>query len=212
MMPAGALTQATAVLLRHLPPLMGVLAFGWSAGQFLLSAVLNTTWPIGVIVATNIGVSDRQAMRAPADEAAQTRDLLRLAATAMIVALILGALFGWVVIVFATQVDTHTFGRPLLLSFGMTILSGLAAAFAQYRADLAAQLDEATRKRRDQPAIFALLASAAILFVVSANVAQFGRGALPVLVSVLTALFVVRDLRPDLLRRMLPLGRRQGAP
>lgn len=212
MMPARALAQATAVLLRHLPPLIGVLAFGWSAGQFLVSAVFNTTWPIGVIVATNIGVSDRQAMRAPPDEAGQVRDLLGLAATAVVVALVLGALFGWVVVVFAAQGDAHAFDRSLLLSFGVTILSGSAAAFAQYRADVAARLDEAARKRRDQPAIFALLASAALLLLVSANLAQFGRGALPVLVFALTALFVVRDLRPDWLRRILPLGGGQGSP
>jgi len=208
MIPLRAIAQLLAVLLRHGLPLVGMLAYGWSAGQFLVCAVFNTTWPIGVIAATNIVVSDRLAARSAADVAPRSSDLLRVTAIALAVALVLGMLFGWIVVVAAAQGDAHTFDPSLLISVGMTIASGSVAAFTQYRADLAARLDEATRKQRDQPAIFALLASAAIVFMVSGHLAQLGGFALPVSVCVLTALFIVRDLRPDLLRRIVPLGGR----
>lgn len=200
------IAQVGAVLLRHLPPLAGLLALGWSAGQFLVCAVFNTVWPIGVIAATNVVVSDRQVAGATRGEAQQISDLLRLSAIALLVSLVLGALFGWIVVVMAMQGDARTFDRSLGASLAMTVFDGLPAAFSQYRYDLAAGFDEAMRKRRDQPTLFASLASAAILFFVSGQLAQWDRDAMRVLVFLLTALFIVRDLWPGWLRRALPLG------
>lgn len=199
--------QIIAALARHLPPLIGVLAFGWSAGQFLVCAVFNTTWPIGVIAATGVVVSARQSGDSPPNLAAQAHDLLLITVIALVAALALGALFGWVLAVIAMHGDARTFDRSLLVSLGMTIAPGLVAAFGQYRADLASGLGEAARKQRDQPAIFMLLASAAIVFIVSGHLAQLGGFALPASVGVLTALFVARDLRPDLLQRFMPFGK-----
>jgi len=203
---ARAAAQVVAVLARHLPPLVGVFAYGWSVGQFLVCAVFNTTWQIGVIAATNIVVSERLATRSMPDASQRARDLWRLAMIALVAALFLGALFGWITVVVATQGDSHTFDRALLIPLAMTISAGLVAVSTQYRADLAAQVAEATRKARDQPAIFALLASAAIIWFISAQFAQSGPHVAFALAIALTALFILRDLRPDFLRRILPLG------
>ena len=203
---ASTITQVVAVLVRHLPPLVGVFAYGWSVGQFLVCAVFGTTWLIGLVAATGVIVSLRQDKGATPTRAEQLGDLARIAVTALIAGLVLGALFGWIVVVVAMDGDARTFNRSLLIPLAMTMTAGLVSAFAQYRADLAARLDEATRKRRDQPMIFALLASAAIIWFVSAHFAQAGRYAALALAVVLTVLFVVCDLRPDFLRRILPLG------
>jgi hypothetical protein len=72
----------------------------------------------------------------------------------------------------------------------------------QYQADLDAKLDEETRKRRDRPEVGVQLFSAGFIFLLSAfTLGWEGVGAV-LLALLVTALFIFRDLRPDLARAL----------
>jgi hypothetical protein len=193
--------QVVAVLVRNLAPLAGVLAFGWSIGPFLLMSVFNIAFAIGCIGAVGVTVSQRQfASTTHPSAPGVLADLLRMLCTAGIAAFLFSALFGWVVAVLAIEERASVFDRALLWSVAATIASAVPGLLAQYRHDLALGIGEATRKERDQPAVLVLLMSGGLVFILSGYAARFGNHGLWALAFAVTALFVLRDLRPDLLR------------
>jgi hypothetical protein len=192
---------------RNFAPLSGVLVFGWSISPFLLVSVFNIGFAIGCIGAEGVTVSQRQMSAAPVRAFGMLADMLRMLCTATLAATVLSALFGWVVAILALGENAQVFDRALLWSVSATIVSFLPGILAQYRHDLALGIDEETRKARDQPAVFGLLSSGGLTFILSGYAARFGNHGLAALAVLVTALFTFRDLRPDLMRAAAPRGR-----
>jgi hypothetical protein len=76
----------------------------------------------------------------------------------------------------------------------------------QYQADLAAKLPEDVRKRRDQPVIGVHLFSAMFVSLLSAWTLNWGFAGAVLMAIGVTALFIFRDLRPDLARSLTGPG------
>ena len=68
--------------------------------------------------------------------------------------------------------------------------------------DLLSPLTAQERKQRDQPNVIVLVLSAGLIFMLSGYIADFGRFGLVTLAIAVNALFVFRDLRPDLMREL----------
>jgi hypothetical protein len=72
----------------------------------------------------------------------------------------------------------------------------------QYHEDLRAGLSEDARKRRDQPVVGVHLFSAVFILVLAGWTLDWGRFGAVALAVLVTALFIFRDLRPDLARAL----------
>lgn len=191
------------IVVRNLVPLAMVLAFGWSIGQFLVLNVFNLTFAVTSIAIVGVSVSHREAMHASGTLDALGSWLMVIGAGAF-VSLLLTAVFGWVVALMAWQDDGGLFDRGLLLAALAIVLAAAPGMYRQYRVDAASGLSEEGRKRRDQPQIHVLMASMAMILFASFWAAKGGRIGLHVLAVLVTVLSLLRDLRPDLLRRLMP--------
>ena len=81
-----------------------------------------------------------------------------------------------------------------------TVAAALPGMVLQYQQDLREQLPEDARKRRDQPVVGVHLFSAGFIFLLSGFALHWGRVGAVLLALLVTALFIFRDLRPDLAR------------
>lgn len=199
--------ETAGIIVRDVIPLAMVVAFGWSIGQFLLISVFDLTFAVTSIAMVGVSVSHREMMNASGPLDAFGSWLAVIGAGAL-VSLLLTALFGWVVALMAWQDEGHLFDRTLVLSALAIVLASAPAIHRQYRADVASGLAEAVRKRRDEPRIHLLMASMAMILFASFWAAQGGRIGLYVLAVAVTALALLRDLRPDLLRKLGPVSPR----
>lgn len=195
--------QAAGIILRHLVPAAGVFVLDWSAGQFLMLSLFNVCFSIVCIGVVGVLVSTRQEA-GPSPGAA---DALALWATAILLALagsiLLTAMFGWVIGVLVASSGGKVFSLGLAGSALLMVISAAPASFRQYKADLAAGLDEEERKRRDQPNVLVLVMMAGLVFILSGYAGEFGNWALYALVIAVTGLFLFGDLRPDLMRELV---------
>ena len=199
--PSFTRTQQASILARHLVPLACLALFGGSVVQFLLLCVFNLAFTIAGIGTVGVAVSTRQETRSTG-AADQLAALATLALVCTIVSLVLSFLFGWVIALVASFESEGLWNRMLWWGVAGIVASALPGMVVQYQQDLRSGLSEEARKRRDQPVVGVHLFSATFIFLVSAFVLQWeGLGA--VLMAVLvTALFVFRDLRPDLARAL----------
>lgn len=198
--------ETTGIIARNLIPLVMILAFGWSLGQYLVLSVFNVTFSVASIAIVGVSVSHRESMHTSAIEAVGS--WLTVLIAGAFVAALLTALFGWVVALVAWQDDGHLFDRGLVLSALAIVVAAAPGMVARYRADAASGLTEELRKRRDQPEIGMLLGSAAMILFASLFAAQWGRVGVVLLALLVTGLSLARDLRPDLMQRLLlPAGR-----
>jgi hypothetical protein len=129
---------------------------------------------------------------------------LMIVGIGVVAALLVTALFGWVLALVASMTETGLWHRSLAWgALAMTIgaVPGLAA---QYRDDVRAQRSEAERQRRDQPQVFELMLAAGVIFLLGGPIAGAGRVGLVVMALLVTAMLVVRDVRPDLVRKLVP--------
>ena len=188
--------QTAGIVLRHGIPLAGMLWFGWSAGQFLLLAVFNIAFGIACIDTIGIAVSTASSATGFAQRIGQW---LNLVATATFIGALLAALFGWVVSII---VGGAAFDAPLAWSALTMVAAALPGLIAQYQADLRAGLSEEQRKQRDQPNVLSLALCGMLIFILSAYAAKAGHFGVWIMVIGVTALFVFRDLRPDLMREL----------
>ena len=197
----GAL-EAAGIVARNLIPLVVTVAFGWSLGQYLVLSVFNLTFSVTSIAIVGVSVSHRESMHTSGLDAFGS--WLAVIFAGAFVAFLLTAMFGWTVALMAWESDRHLFDRYLALSGLAIVVAAAPGMFARYRADVASGLAEAVRKRRDEPEIHVLMASAAMILFASFFVASWGRGGVVVLAIIVTALSLLRDLRPDLMGRLLP--------
>jgi hypothetical protein len=194
--------EKAGIVARNLIPLLMIVAFGWSLGQYLLLSVFSLTFSVTSIAMVGISVGHRESMHASALDALGS--WLSVLAAGILVSLLLTAMFGWVVAVMAWQGDGVLFDCSLVISALAIVLAAVPGMHARFRADAASGLSEQQRMMRDRPEIDMQLASAAAILLGSFFAAQWGRFGVVVLALAVTVLSLVRDLRPDLLRRLLP--------
>ena len=195
--------ELAGIVVRNLIPLVMVVVFGWSIGQYVLLSVFDLTFTLASIAMVGVSVSHREVMNAsgPLDAFGSW---LGVVGAGAFVSLLLTAMFGWVVALMAWEADRRLFDPTLVWSALAIVLSAAPAMYRQYRVDVGSGLSEAVRKRRDEPRINGLMASLAAILLASFWAAQGGTIGLHVLAIAVTALSLMRDLRPDLLSRLLP--------
>jgi len=195
------LTQTLSIYARHLIPLAMLAFFGGSVLQFLLLCVFNLGFTIAGIATIGAGVSTRAEVgdRGWADFIAF---LVTMAVICTGVSLMFCFLFGWVIAVVASGEDQGLWDKTLWWSVLATVACALPGLIDQFRTDLRSGLSETARKERDQPVIGVYLFSGVALFALSAFTLEMdGAGAITMALAI-TALFITRDLRPDLAREL----------
>ena len=193
--------QQASIVARHLVPLACLALFGGSLLQFLLLSVFNLAFTIAGIGTVGVAVSTRQEVKSTG-WADQLGALAALVLVCVGVSLVLSFLFGWVIAVFASHEAGGLWNRMLWWGVLGTVLAALPGMVSQYHADLRAQLSEDARKRRDQPVVGVHLFSAGFLFLLSAFTLGLGQAGAVLMAIGVTALFIFRDLRPDLARAL----------
>ena len=199
--PAFTRAQTASICARHLVPLACLALFGGSVLQFLLLSVFNLAFTIAGIGTVGVAVSTKQEVESTG-MADQLGALVILAGVCIGAALVLSFLFGWVIAVFAADEAEGLWNRTLWLGVLATIAAALPGMVMQYYADLQANLSEDARKRRDQPVVGVHLFSAVVIFFLSAWTLDWGRAGAVMMALGVTALFIFRDLRPDLARAL----------
>jgi hypothetical protein len=193
---APARLQAGLIVLRHAVPLGLVLWFGGSVAQFLLLTLFNLAIGVATLGTIGVAVSTR-----PTREHTGLADSIAAWATLFAVGLgisvMLTGLFGWVLTLIASEDAQSLLGTGFLASAGAIVLAALPGAAQHYRDDLRAGLSEEQRKQRDQPQVFVHLLSAGLIFLLSGWTAEFGRAGMVAMALLVTAVFIARDLRPD---------------
>lgn len=193
--------QTAGIVARNLVPLAGVLFLGHSPGHFVLLCVFNLALSIAGIGVVGVAVSMRGSYVGDADRIA---GLCTLALVGLVATAALTALFGWALVVFIAQVERSLFDRALFWSALSILLCALPALWQQYDADIRSGLDEAQRRRRDQPQVFIHLLGAGLIFVYTPYAFGLGRTGMTLAAIAITAMFTFRDLRPDLMHRLAP--------
>jgi len=197
--------QKASIFARHLVPLAMLAFFGGSVLQFLLLSVFNLAFTIVGIGTVGVLVSTRQEVKSTG-LADQLGALVTAALICAVGSLVLSFLFGWVIAVFAADEAEGLWNRTLWLGVLGTVAAALPGMVMQYQADLEAKLSEDARKRRDQPVVGVHLFSAVFICLLSAWTLNWGFfGAMLMAIGV-TALFIFRDLRPDLARSLTGPG------
>jgi ABC-type antimicrobial peptide transport system permease subunit len=193
--------QQASIVLRHLVPLALLALFGGSVLQFLLLSVFNIAFTIAAIGTVGVAVSTRQEV-VSTGWADQLGALFALAAVCIGASLMLSFLFGWVIALVVADEAKGLWDPSLWLGVLGIVASAVPGMVMQYRDDLRAGLSEEARKRRDQPVVGVHLFSAGFIFLLSGfTLGWEGVGAV-LLALLVTALFIFRDLRPDLARAL----------
>jgi hypothetical protein len=194
--------QVASIVAQHAVPLLALWLPGGSVENFLLLSVFGLAFAIAGIVAVGVGVSSRQELgdRGEADALAA---LATLVLVTVVLTFLLTALFGWVVALVASGSVLGLWNAPLGWSVLSVVVAALPGRVRQYRADLAAKLADAARKQRDQPVILGHVLCAGLVFVLSGYAPAWGRGGMLLMAIAVTALFIFRDLRPDLVRELV---------
>lgn len=192
-------SQKASIILRNVVPLVGVLFFNHSARQFVLLCVFNLALGIAGIGVVGVAVSQHGKYISNADRIA---GLCTLLLVGLGITVVLTALFGWVIALYIDHSEHRLFDRVLFWSLLSILLCAIAEGWQQFNHDLRAKLDATRRKQRDQPIVLFHVLSAGLIFVYTPY--AFAAGALGMTLASLaiTALFIFRDLHPDLVRRL----------
>jgi hypothetical protein len=202
--------QVASIVAQHLVPLVALWLLRGSVENFLLLCVFNIAFTIAGIVAVGVGVSTEQELgdRGTANAAAH---LATLAVVVVVLTLLLTALFGWVIALVASGTVLGLWNAQLGWSVLSVVVAALPGMVLQYRKDLAGKLPDETRKQRDQPVILGQVMCAGLIFMLSGYAPSFGRVGMILMALAVTALFIFRDLRPDLMRQLVrPSARPPG--
>lgn len=201
--------QVASIVARNAVPLVGVLFFGHPAGNFVLLCVFNLCLTITGIGVVGVAVSQDGKYISNADRIAGfcTLALVGLGITAM-----LTALFGWTIALFIAYVEGGLFNLPLFWSALSILLCALPALWRQYDDDLRSKVPEVQRKQRDQPIIFIHALSAGLILIFCDYAFEFGRIGMIVAAITITAMFIFRDLHPELMLGLAPKPEQAGTP
>ena len=203
--------EIASIVARNVVPLVGLWWFDGSVENFLLLSIFNIALAIACIAVVGVAVSTRQVngFVSVADAIAGSLTLVAVGAG---VTLLLTGLFGWVIALIASESPSGLWNAALGWSVLAIVLAALPDMIRQYRADMAANLSEEARKRRDQPVVGGQLMCAGLIFVVSGYAGDGGRFGVIGLALAITALFIFRDLRPDLMRELTRPSNRPPGP
>ena len=204
--PRFGFAQTVAILVRHAIPLAGLVWFGGSPARFVLLSVFGIALGIACI---GVAVSTRESNCAHGT-ANEVAAWLTLACMCLFLTALLTALFGWVIALLASRSPLGLWNAQLGWLLLATLASAVPGLMRQYQWDAASGLSEDVRQRRDQPLIAGLVLSAGLLFVLSGQAANWGRFGVNLMAVAVTALALFRDLRPDLLRRLVPMDTRRA--
>jgi hypothetical protein len=194
--------QTVAIIVRNLIPVTCVLFFGGSALEFLLLSVFSLAITIACIGVNGVAVS-MKIEEANASTANAFARWILLIFVGLFIGLLLTVLFGWVIAVFASFGKNGIFTPTLIWSALAIAVSAVAELYRQYNADRHSGLGETLRKQRDQPIVLGHVLSAGLIFIMSGELLNMGRIGMLVMTIAVTALFIFRDLRPDLIRELV---------
>jgi uncharacterized membrane protein YhdT len=194
--------QTVSIVARHLVPLLCVGWFGGSVLQFLLLQVFNLAFTIAGIGTVGVAVSTKQEKVVSTGAADRIGAWITLAAVCAGVSLTLSFLFGWVIAAFAANEAKGLWDPTLWWSVLAIVASAVPGLYMQLSDDLRTGMPEEARKRRDQPVVGVHLFSAGFIFLLSIWTLDWGRSGAVLMALCVTALFVFRDLRPDLARAL----------
>jgi hypothetical protein len=194
--PRLTVVQSAGIVIRHLIPVGGVLFLGWSAGQFLLLSMFNIALSLASIGTIGVAVSARQKAGGGGSSADGLRAWLGLIAGGLFVTLLLTAALGWWIVPLAANGGHPLFNLSLVWSAISMVLTAAPGLRHQYQTDLGSTLGVRERKERDQ-------ANAMALFVYGILIYLMGSWSLTLTMIGATALFIARDLRPDLIRGLI---------
>jgi len=194
--------QMLVIVTRNLIPLACVLLFGSSALEFLLLSVFSLAISIACIGVTGVAVSTK-IEEANAGKLNAVGAWISLVLIGLFISLLLTALFGWVIALFASFGKNGIFTPTLLWSALAIAVSAVAELYRQYNADRYSGLGETLRKQRDQPIVLGHVMSAGLIFIMSGELLNMGRIGMLTMAIAVTALFIFRDLRPDLMRELV---------
>ncbi len=193
--------QTIAIVVRNLIPLACILIFGGSALEFLLLSVFNLSLTIACIAVVGVGVSTEVEV-GDAGMLNAVSAWITLLLIGLFISLLLTGMFGWVIALFASFTKDGVFTRTLIWSAVAIMVSAAFESYRQYRADLRSGLSEELRKQRDQPIVLVHVLSGGLIFIMSGELLNMGKIGLAVMTIAVTALFIFRDLRPDLMREL----------
>lgn len=193
--------QTASIVARHVVPLAGLWWFNGSVENFLVLSVFNIAFSIACIAMVGLAVSTRQ-INGVVSAADSIGALLTLAVVGACVTLLLTAMFGWVIALIASESALGLWNAALGWSVLAIVIAALPEMVRQYREDMTAKLSEEARKKRDQPVVGGLLMCAGLIFILSGYAARWGHFGVILMALAITALFIFRDLRPDLLREL----------
>lgn len=194
--------QTVVIITRNLIPLACVLFFGGSALEFLLLSVFSLAITIACIGVNGVAVSTK-IEETDAGIANAFSAWITLVLIGLFISLLLTALFGWVIALFASFGKNGIFTSTLLWSALAIAVSAIAELYRKYHADRHSGLGEAQRKQRDQPIVLGHVLSAGLIFIMSGELLNMGRIGMVTMTIAVTALFIFRDLRPDLMRQLV---------
>ncbi|MBL0163419.1 MAG: hypothetical protein IPP82_07165 [Xanthomonadales bacterium] len=135
-----ALVQTTGIVVRQLIPVVGIIALGWSAGQFLLLSVFNICFSVVCIGVLGAVVSKRQQVGPSPNPEHEIGSWLVALAFALIGSVLLTAMFGWVIALYMVAAGDRLFDSWLAACALMMVASAAPALCRQYQGDLAAGL------------------------------------------------------------------------
>lgn len=193
--------QQLLISLRHLLPFLLLVLLGHTASHFLLLTVINLALSLSTLAVVRVATSMRGKYTNMTDRVAGLATELVKGIRVMIA---VTGLFGWVVAMLIEDSEQRLLRPELIGSAVFMVAAALWHGRQQYLDDLKYPADEAAAKGRDRPLIFANLFCCVLVVMWTPFAFELGRAGLWVLASVLTGLFLVRDLRPDLVRRYGP--------
>ena len=201
------------VLIHHLVPVIWVLWFDQSAAQFLLLSLCNCVFAIMGSITANLAVSQLQAPPRPGVTGwFRIEPWVSLALVSLVFTGLMIGLFGMILFSMLPNAAAALADHQLWSALAMMVLSMIAGLVLTARADLQSGQPEPVRKARDQPRILLNVLSGFVLLLLSSYASEwFGNWALPALMVALTGFFILRDLRPDLIKRAFFPANRSSA-
>ncbi len=202
-LPGGAVARPThaldiaAIVVRNAIPIIGIVAFGWSAVQFLVLSVFNLAMSI-----VNIGLAGAIASTMRGDGAMAARkvrfgELMKFLGAGVFLAVLLTTMGAWPIFVIAEK-DAGVLLRPGFWGAVLAIvIVSVPSVRAEIHAKLMSPLTLEQSKARDQPRVGIAFFGIGVSLVMSGWAAQFGSFGLVLLVIGFTAFALVRELRPD---------------
>ena len=200
--PARAIDIA-AVVVRNAIPVIGIVAFGWSAVQFLVLTVFNLALSI-----VNIGLAGVSAMTLRGDDGEPPQkigfsDIANFLGVGLFFTAILTALGSWPIFIISGA-DSDLLMRP---DFWWSALAMVIASLPSVRAEIVdkvrSPLTLEQLKARDQPRIGIAFLGIVLSLMMSGWAARFGSIGLGLLVAGFTAFALMRELRPDVIAKGL---------